>query len=654
MSEKKNIYLDLYIESAQELIENMQETISALEQDPENSDLINDMFRAAHTFKGNSAALGFQKIADLTHKMENVMGEIRSKNLSFNPTIFEIFHSGIELIEELIGAVKSNSLDSVSTDEVVNKLKEILEKKEEATTQKKFPIKFEIEQKLLEEICSSSASLYFAEIKVDEENQMKSVKVIAVIEALSPFSNKIISAPSEDDIMNDKFNDIVQLLILSDKTEDILKKEINSVSEIQLSQFTNLEKNLEKLKTAYGKKEKPAAAVQPKIKTAVDTIRIKASILDELLNAVSEMKINLSIFSTELLKNNLLDFLEKFSEIEKINFNMQQNIVKARLMPIATVFNKYPKMMADLAKSLNKEFDFSMSGEDTELDKNVIDAIGDLIVHLLRNSADHGIEKPEDRVKVGKSRKGKIELKAYYESSFVIIEIVDDGKGINGDIVAKKAYEKGLITQEQLEKMSYQEKIELIFLPGFSTAEQVTAVSGRGVGMDAVKAGVEKLRGRLVISSELGKGSRMRIQLPLTLAIIPALICSVNNMIIAVSMEEILYITTVEKDQIIEEDEYFYIKDNNRVMKLFDARKLLNYRWNQTKSQKKEQTKYDVIIYKILNENFAVLIDQIIEQYDIVIKPVSKYFQNVKGIIGTTILRDGTAAPIFNLSMYIK
>lgn len=652
MADKKNIYLELYIENAYELIENLAETIDNLVNDPENMNLINDLFRIAHTFKGNSAALGLTKIADLTHKMENIMDEIRQKKMSFSEKVSDIFYKCLDLIKELISAVKNNELDKISTDEMLEQLKELLEKKPE-TAEKKYEIKIELDDSLINEIIKSECSGFTAEIGLDPKNELKSVKAIAVLESIKPIAEKIITAPSEQDIEEDKFNDKISVIILTKKNLNEVKKAINTVSEISINKLNILEKKFDVLKKEFGKKEKFKSAVF----TITDTIRIKSAILDEMLNSVSEMKINLSIFNNELVKNNLMDLIDKFSEIDKLNMMMQQSIMKARLMPIATVFNKFPRMMSDTAKSLHKEIDFSISGEDTELDKNVIDEIGDLLVHLLRNSIDHGIELPEIREKSGKPRKGKIELKAYYESSFIIIEISDDGKGMDGNIIAKKAFEKGIISEEQLNKMSEQEKLELIFMPGFSTAEQVTAISGRGVGMDAVKAGVEKLRGRLIVSSKSGEGSVMRIQLPLTLAIVPALICSLGNMLFAISMEEVQFITTIRENEIIRDGEDMMFTENNRLIKLYNSNNILRYKFEEylgaSSASDSGQKKYDVIIYKVFEQRFAFLVDQIIDQYEIVIKPLSKFFANIKGLNGTTILRDGTAVPLLNLSMLV-
>lgn len=647
MSDKRAVYLNLYVENAYELVESMRTFVEQLEEDPSNEDVINDMFRSAHTFKGNSAALGLKKIADLTHKMENVMSKVRSKEMTFTSEMGDLFNECIDLLTDLIEAVKSNNLDSISTEEKVQELIQLSEKpKEETETTGSVELKFELEQNEIEDLSKYENNLFYIELLFDAENPMKSVRASIFLSELKDISEKILLKPTEEDIEADKFDDKILIIFVSDKSEEEINKITSQFTDFKLNKIETLKK--ENLKEKFAKKPKKL----PKVRLQTgDSIRIKSSMLDGLLDAISEMTINLLIMNNEIIKNDYLDLLDKFSEIDKLNIIMQKSIMQARLMPIATVFNKFPRMMKDTAKALNKEIDFTMSGEDTELDKNVIDQIGDILVHLLRNSVDHGVEMPDEREKSGKSRVGKIDLKAYYESSFIIIEITDDGKGINDEIVAKKALEKGVITEEEFNNMTHQQKIELIFAPGFSTAEKVSDVSGRGVGMDAVKSGVEKLRGRLILNSEVGKGSVVKIQLPLTLAIIPGLICKVCNLIFAVSVEEVDDILTVNKSDLILRGNHYYFFYNEDEVKVYNTENYFSHVDLLKKGLVPE--KFYLIIYKVTDNYLAFILDDVVDQYDIVIKPLSKFLEKIKGLDGTVILRDGSAAPLINLSKII-
>ena len=574
-------YLDLFIDETKEHLQSLNEHVLVLEKEPENEDTINEIFRAAHTLKGMSGTMGFVRMQRLTHDLENVFSEIRNGNMKVNEKLIDVLFRGLDALESYLAVISSEGNEGTEDNEdIINDLNALLEeqsgdgaaapaqkevKKEETPAKeekaenkqesasdekckfKQIPIS-EYEATAINSARAEGKNVYGITVYLQKTCILKSARAFLVFKSVENKGELIKSVPSTEQIEDEEFDFDFSWIFASSDTKENIKKLVMNVSEIAEVYIDDIEipdapaagpsndvkPAQEKKETAKPDvKEKPKKASASKGKVGSRSVRVDIDKLDVLMNLVSELIIaknglvSAGAASPSGQMANAQAFHEQIEYLERVTTNLHESVMKVRMVPIESVVNRFPRMIRDLNRKLNKKMELYMTGEETELDRTVIDEIGDPLMHLLRNSADHGLESNEERVRLGKPEVGSIFLDAYQDGNNVVIEVRDDGAGIDIDRVRQKAIEKGSITEKQAETMTDKDFIDLLFLPSFSTAEKITDVSGRGVGLDVVKTKIEALGGNITAKTVAGEGSTFTISLPLTLAIIQALMVKV-------------------------------------------------------------------------------------------------------------------------------
>lgn len=686
-------YLEIFIDETNEHLQNLSDCIMSLEKDPENMDTINEIFRAAHSLKGMAGTMGFKRMQHLTHDMENVFQEVRSGNMKVTSGLVDVLFQCLDAIDAYLENVKESSDEGTEDNEaIIQELNDILaaetgsapeekaapaeEKKEEPAAQNGYEKKYqnaELSEKEKDAIKSAEergTNVYGITVYIQEECLLKAARAFLVFKAVEDYGDILVYYPSSQDIEDEKFeNDFSFFLETEAPLEKIIEvsKTVSEIAEVvgEKVTYSDLVAAAEKKETAEAQTapapaEKAAPApTQQKAKAAPAkkqnggkpvtnrTVRVDIEKLDALMNQVSELIIAknslVSISSTEGSSLQSQTFHEQIEYLERITTNLHESVMKVRMVPIESVVNKFPRMIRDLSKKLNKEMELVMTGEDTELDRTVVDQIGDPLQHLLRNSADHGLENADVRAKRGKPEKGTICLNAFQEGNNVIIEVSDDGNGIDTERVKAKAIERGLVTPEQAEALSQKEIIDFLFMPSFSMAKQITDISGRGVGLDVVKSNIEALGGDVEVKSVLGEGTKFIVRLPLTLAIIQALMVEVHDEKYAIALGSIQTIEDIPVSEIkyVQAKEVIHIRGS--VIPLIRLEKILD----MEPSEEEKESLTVVIVKK--GEKFAgLVVDNLMGQQEIVIKSIGKYINNNKIISGATILGDGEVALILD------
>lgn len=685
-------YIDIFIDESKEHLQNLNQCLLDYEANTENLETVNEIFRIAHTLKGMSATMGFETIASLTHKMENILDGIRSHKLQTTPEMVDILFEGLDILEEEVKSIETSGKEKeIDIKNIISRLDDI---ENQRAGSAKAPIKskadsvdnheLEISEEDRDTIISVAADMaengfkvFKLWIKLEDGCMLKAARAFLVFKSLESKGEIVYSSPSSDDIEDEKFEDSFTVLYSSKLSSDEVEKIVMEVSEIEKveisifdiskatiskseniesiksmddneAQFEELTKNINLENKSDTKndsnqdKQAEGDAGSKKNKTG-KTVRVDIDRLDNLMNLVSELIIVKTRLEDDEISSNQQNMNDAVEYLERITTSLHDAVTKVRMVPVERVFNRFPRMVRDLSKDLNKEIELFMSGEETEVDRTVIDEIGDPLIHLLRNSIDHGIEIPEVRLEKGKKEKGRVNLNAYPDGNTVVIEVSDDGAGINVDKVKQKAIDKGLITAEQAREMDANKAAELIFAPGFSTADKVSDISGRGVGLDVVLTKIEALGGNVEIETEKDKGSRFIIRLPLTLAIIQALLVIVGEEKYAIPLNNIKEITDINTEEIrlIEQKEVILYRDNPlpllRLSEVLDC-----------KEQKRAQGEATVVIVKKGDKEIGLIIDSLIGQQEIVIKSLGRYLNFVKQIAGATILGNGGVALIID------
>lgn len=689
-------YLEIFIDESKEHLQTLNDQVLILEEEPENVDTVNEIFRAAHSLKGMAGTMGYKRMQRLTHDMENVFSEIRNGKMNVNADLVDIVFKCLDALEGYLNNIIETSDEGTEdNDELIAQLNGVLEKglsgsseseqtaaateeavkeekKPEGDDRKKYlsiPIA-DFERNAIVEAKSQGKHVYATTVYIQESCLLKAARAFLVFKGLENKGDIIKSVPSVQDIEDEKFDFDFSMFIISDKSLDEIKKAIENVSEIEeavieeyeLSDEPAVAEEKEEVhkeepsETAASaapakKDEKKASSKGTKSgKPVVNrSVRVDIEKLDELMNQVSELIIakNGLVSVTGMLSSQDQSFNEQIEYLERITTNLHESVMKVRMVPIESVVNRFPRMIRDLSKKLNKEMELIMTGEDTELDRTVIDEIGDPLMHMLRNAADHGLESTIDRLKIGKPQVGTIRLDAYQDGNNVTIEVSDDGAGVDVEKVKKKALEKGQITEEQAEYMTDKEAIDLLFMPAFSTSEKISDVSGRGVGLDVVKNKIEGLGGDVEVVTKLGEGTTFIVRLPLTLAIIQALMVEVSGEKYALPLNSIV---TVE--EILPEDiRYVHTKEvinlRGSVIPLVRLNEVLDI-----EPVEREDALLDdgeiVVIVKKGDKQAGLVIDKLLGQQEIVIKSLGKYIHVPKMISGATILGNGEVALIID------
>ncbi len=698
-------YLEIFLDETKEHLQTLSDQFMILEQEPDNMDTINEIFRSAHTLKGMAGTMGYKRMQNLTHDMENVFSEVRNNTIKVDGPMVDLLFQCLDALEEYTENIQSTSDEGDNANEhLIKALKDYLdgksapeEKAEPAAAQEETAeaedsgaqeeaaeeedrgkwqqIKLgSTENKVLGEAVAQGKKVYGATVYVQESCILKAARAFLVFKAIEELGEIIVSSPSAQDIEDEKFEKDFSMIIISEQDADAVKKAIMNVSEIEAAYVGQIDiQPAAKAGAAEEAKETasapgmhvPAAADKANAQAAKGgaadkkvakpivnrTVRVDIEKLDVLMNLVSELIIAKNSLVSASTQEGMVTggaFNEQIEYLESVTTNLHESVMKVRMVPIETVVQKFPKMIRDLSKQLNKKITLKMSGEETELDRTVVDEIGDPLMHLLRNSADHGLETPDVRAQRGKPEEGTVFLNAYQDGNTVVIEVGDDGNGINVDAVRQKAIERGTITAEQAENMDDKDIVNLLFLPSFSTAKQVTDISGRGVGLDVVKSKIESLSGEVDVKTKLGEGSTFTIRLPLTLAIIQALMVEIGGEKYAISLGSIQTIEDVAKNEV-------KLVENKEVMNLRGTVVPL-IRMNQVLSIESTKSPDDnllVIIVKKGDKLAGLIVDELMGQQEIVIKSLGKYINKSKIISGATILGDGEVALILDTNALI-
>ena len=682
-------YLEIFIDETKEHLQNLSQQLMVLEEEPDNADTINEIFRAAHSLKGMAGTMGYKRMQHLTHIMENALSEIRNGKMTVNAELVDVLFQCLDALEAYLDNIVETQDEGTEENEpIIARLNVFLnggggsapepkaEAKEEPKTEdapQAKDIKLnEYEVKAVNEAFNKNMNVYSIEVHVDENCILKAARAFLVFKALEELGEIIKSDPSAQDIEDERFEFEFTIVVITEKDINAVKKAVENVSEIRkvvVTQITNVPKIAETEETAVAKKEEasevavadksaaPAKASSAPTKTAGKpvvnrSVRVDIEKLDVLMNLVSELiiaKNGLMSVSSNDEGTVSAAFNEQVEYLERVTTNLHESVMKVRMMPIETVTQKFPKMVRDLSKKLDKQMKLFITGEDTELDRTVIDEIGDPLMHLIRNSADHGLEDNATRAQRGKDSVGNIYLDAYQDGNNVVIEVRDDGNGIDVEKIRNKAIEKGTVTPEQAEVMTDKEVIDLLFQPSFSTAKQVTDVSGRGVGLDVVKTKIESLGGDIEVKTMLGEGSTFIIRLPLTLAIIQSLMVEVGGEKYAISLGSI---QTIE-DVLVTDIKYVQSKEvinlRGTVIPLIRLDSILDIEPSQETVES-----LTAVIVKKGDRLAGLIVDSLIGQQEIVIKSLGKYMSNNSKIIsGATILGDGEVALILDTNALV-
>ncbi len=631
MDDMQEIMEDFLVE-AFELIEQIDQDLVELENNPEDLELLNRIFRVAHTVKGSSSFLNFDVLTGLTHHMEDVLNKARKGELKIEPAIMDVVLESIDMMKELLEAIRDNGNDTdigMDITDICNRL--------DAISQGKAIEKEEVKEEIAEE---------------EPEEQIVEPK-----HESEPEEDVDYSKMSDDEVEAE-----IERLLKEKKEEKKKKKALKKEGESSepAKEVQQPKKEIEKQKSVpkapvkTPSKSPAKAPVKKQAASAIEqTIRVEVKRLDHLMNLIGELVLGknrlLKIYDDVEERYEGEKFLEELnqvvSSVSLVTTDLQIAVMKTRMLPVAKVFNKFPRMVRDLSRELGKSIELKITGEETELDKSIVEEIGDPLVHIIRNSCDHGIEDGDTRLLKGKPEGGTIELKAYHEGNNIVIEIVDDGKGLDPDMLRHKSLEKGIISEREADTMSDKEAYALIFKPGFSTAAQVTSVSGRGVGMDVVKTNIEKLNGIIDVDSEVDKGTVIKLKIPLTLAIIQALLVGVQEEFYAIPLASVLETVRIPLDEI-------YTIEGKNVLRLRDevlSLVRLSDIFGVDQVYENNEHAY-VVVIGLAESKLGVIVDTLVGQEEIVIKSMGDYLKGIDGIAGATIRGDGRVTLIVDVA----
>lgn len=584
--------LEGFLAETTELLEKLDDDLVALEKSSDDADLLNRIFRSIHTVKGASSFLGFDLLVKVTHKTEDVLNRLRKGELHVTPEFMDVILEATDLVKLLVSDIKAGDIQEREIDGTIAKLLPLLSETP--------PLQ-----------AAAASPLPAADASVTPATAPDNGQTVPSAEDAAPLSSpkqESASAPPQ-------------------KTAgDMLPKKVPP----------------------------PPKPVEGKGEDLSDntTVRVDVKRLDDLMNQVGELVLerNRMIQINQDLQQgepDRLDFNEEFGKLTKrmsfVTSELQMQVLKMRMLPVDKVFKKFPRIVRSMARDLGKEVELQIFGEETELDRSVVDEIGDPLIHLIRNAMDHGLETPDERVAAGKSRIGTLVLAAVHEGNQIIISIKDDGNGIDTDRVGRKAVEKGLVSEEQLAAMSQRELFDLIFLPGFSTKDKASDLSGRGVGMDVVKTNIKKLNGLIEIKSEKGKGSEFILRLPLTLAIIQSLLVDVEGEVYSIPLSSVLESLRVDQRQ-------FHLIGNREILKLRDmVLPLIRLESIFGVERRNEQDNFCyVVVVGTAEKRMGLVVSRLVGQQEVAIKSLGKYLANIPGIAGSTILGDGRVALIID------
>ncbi|MFB1081090.1 chemotaxis protein CheW [Jeotgalibacillus sp. JSM ZJ347] len=656
-----NQYLEVFIEESKDHLQNCNAQMLELEKNPTDLSIVNEIFRSAHTLKGMSATMGYEDLASLTHHMENVLDDIRNEKISVSTAVMDALFSAVDDLEEMIASIASGGDGKKDVSRSLEMLEGILtgQPAEAVKQTNSSSVQYdEFERTVILQSLEQGYHAYELTISLREDCLLKAARVFMVFEVLEKIGEVIKSSPTVDQLEEENFDQQFCVTVASKEDSEFIEKSVMKVSEVD-----TVHVNLVNLEQETAGAAEEAAVTSETVKEVVEepkeketqkntvsnkTIRVNIDRLDVLMNLFEELVIDrgrLEQISKELNHGELNETVERMS---RISGDLQSIILTMRMVPVETVFNRFPRMIRQLARDLNKQINLEISGQETELDRTVIDEIGDPLVHLLRNAIDHGVESPDIRREKGKPEEGTIQLRAYHSGNHVFIEIEDDGAGISKDKVLNKALNKGIVTQEQAKSMTDSQIFELIMASGFSTAETISDISGRGVGLDVVKTTIESLGGSITIHSSEGQGSVFSVQLPLTLSIISVMLVEVEEEKFAIPLSSIIETAIIKNDEILHAHNQRVIDFRGKVVPLV----FLNEVFDVEKDQ--DEDIHSVIIVRKGEKMAGLVVDSFIGQQEVVLKSLGDYLGDVFAISGATILGDGQVALIVDCNALIQ
>ncbi|APB76401.1 chemotaxis protein CheA [Paenibacillus polymyxa] len=695
-----NQYLNMFIDESNDHLQSLNEKMLQLESNPTDLGIVQVIFRSAHTLKGMAATMGFEDLASLTHQMENVLDLVRNNKLAMHEFIFDTLFKGLDALESMVQHITEGGDGKADVSSIVSSLQSIVsgdfQKSGANAATEESPSKKvdkndsaglvldQFQYSVLEQSISEGHRVHYIQVTISSESQLKAARAFMVFNTLENSGEIVKAYPSVQDIEQEKFEQSFSLYYITQKEVGELEKEIAGISEIETVSVVQLDQESLKQMSevtaglaetaavqeapvavqppapsqpqspAAASVAKPAAGKAPAAKAAAPThnrtIRVDIERLDVLMNLFSELlidRVRLEQLASEASNPALTETVEHMS---RVSSDLQNVVLKLRMVPVDTVFNRFPRMVRDLAKSLDKKLDLVITGAETEMDRTVIDEIGDPLVHLLRNSVDHGIESVVDRIAAGKPETGTVNLRAFHSGNNVFIEIEDDGNGINRDKVLNSAISKGILTAEQAAVMTDEEAYQVLFAPGFSTAAVISDVSGRGVGLDVVKSKITALGGNVTVHSTLGQGTNFSVQLPLTLSIIAAMMIQIGSEKYAIPLSSIVETAIVKRTQIrsVHGNKMIAFRDSHipliSLSQLFEVPDF----------NEDEEEETEVVVIRKGDRLAALSVQDFLGQSEIVLKNLGKYLPNIQGISGATILGDGQVALIIDPNVFIK
>nr|WP_272509006.1 chemotaxis protein CheA [Clostridium ganghwense] len=675
----------MFLEESMDNLQTLNESLLQLEQEPDDIDKLNEIFRVAHTIKGMAATMGFNEMAELTHKMEDVLSQFREGKLKVTQKVVTVLFKCLDTLEQMVNNIAEGIEENISINEIMDNLEQIAQGKEgndEEETKEiaKEEVNVTIEASdnafiemneydinIVKQALDKGFEAYQIKVVLDENTLLKSARAFLIFKGLEEFGEVVKCIPSADDLENENFDLDIDMIYLTHKSKEEIYDVLINISEVAKVIVDNV--NVKENKAA-GNEQKPEVKQEVKVETKQETktkqtpikpkevekkpverkqhkkvhqsVRVDLERLDKFMNMVSELVIHRTRLEQISSNYRSTELNETLEQVARTTSDLQDLVMKIRMLPLETVFNRFPRMVRDLSVELDKDIEFIVKGQDTELDRTVIDEIGEPLIHLIRNAADHGIESKEDRIARGKKPTGTIKLIAYQEGTKAIIKVEDDGAGIDVEKVRAKAEKVGIST----EGMSESDIKNLIFAQGFSTNEEVTDISGRGVGMDVVKTKISSLGGTVDVTSEIDKGTSFIITLPLTLQIIQALLVKVGNETMAISLGYIDRVIDYKEEEVMKTDNKEVIVYNENVIPLIRVYEKLGL-------EKSNSNKNYIVIVKVGEKTVGLLVDGLLGQQETVIKPLGKTLKALKEYIGATIYGDGLVTLILDVAALI-
>ncbi len=668
-------YMAMFLEESMENLQTLNESLLDLEQEPNDIDKLNEIFRVAHTIKGMAATMGFNNIAELTHKMEDVLSEFREGKLKVTRNVVTILFDCLDTLERMVSNIEEGNDKETEYSNIIKELEKVAKIDEiedvdnvvnddinEIKNAINVPLN-EYDISVIKQARKNEYNGISIKIYLREDTLLKSARAFLIVQELEGQGEIIKSFPSTEDIENEQFDTELIFVLLTKKSKEEIETLISNISEVYRVEISYVEVDdhyeslisnkevINEVKDIVKNVQVDSKIIEAKdikkennnaSKRTHQSVRVDLQRIDKLMNMVSELVIYRTRLEQIVIDDKSQELIETLEQVERTTSDLQDLVMKIRMLSLEVVFNRFPRMIRDLSVELKKEINFVIEGSETELDRTVIDEIGEPLIHLLRNAADHGIESKEERIKNGKDPVGTIKLVAYQEGTKALIKVSDDGAGINLAKVKEKAEEVGIST----EGLSESDIRNLIFAQGFSTNKVVTDISGRGVGMDVVKSKISSLGGTVDVVSNEGKGTSFIIKLPLTLQIIQALLVKIGDETLAISLGFI--------DRVIDYKEEMVKKTNGEEVIIYRDNVIPLIRLNERLNiESKDSNKKFIIIVKVGERTVGLLVDSLFGQQEIVIKPLGKSLKFLKEYIGATILGNGLVTLILDVAALI-